>query len=123
MMMAVLAVVAAGLWGEWFMDRAAEQWQLASHWTEWFDEDLVWGSSSLTMVSMLEYVILAPLFEELVFRGLLFAILRRKFRFLPAAASPELQSAKSAALCSSPRFTCPTLPLKMSSSSAPAVRV
>ncbi len=82
---AVLAVVAAGLWGEWFMDRVTEQWQLTSHWTEWFDEDLVWGSSSLTMVSLLEYVILAPLFEELVFRGLLFAILRRKFRFLPAA--------------------------------------
>jgi membrane protease YdiL (CAAX protease family) len=82
---AVLAVAAAGLWGEWVMDRVAEQWQLASHWTEWFDEDLVWGSSSLTMVSLLEYVILAPLFEELVFRGLLFAILRRKLRFLPAA--------------------------------------
>jgi hypothetical protein len=82
---AVLAVVAAGLWGEWIMDRVSEQWQLASHWTEWFDEDLVWGASSLTMVSLLEYVILAPLFEELVFRGLLFAILRRKFRFLPAA--------------------------------------
>ena len=81
---AVLAVVAAGLWGEWVMDRVAEQWQLASHWTEWFDEDLVWGSGSLTMVSLIEYVILAPLFEELVFRGLLFAILRRKFRFLPA---------------------------------------
>ena len=85
LMTAVLAVVAAGLWGEWLMDRVAEQWHLTSHWTEWFDEDLVWGSSSLTMVSLLEYVILAPLFEELVFRGLLFAILRRKFRFLPAA--------------------------------------
>ena len=85
LMTAVLAVVAAGLWGELFMDRVADQWQLMSHWTEWFDEDLVWGSSSLTMVSLLEYVILAPLFEELVFRGLLFAILRRKFRFLPAA--------------------------------------
>ncbi|HKY71815.1 MAG TPA: CPBP family intramembrane glutamic endopeptidase [Nitrospira sp.] len=85
LMTAVLAVVAAGLWGEWFMDRLTEQWQLASHWTEWFDEDLVWGSNPLTMVSLLEYVILAPLFEELVFRGLLFAILRRKFRFLPAA--------------------------------------
>ena len=85
LMTAVLAVVAAGLWGEWFMDRLTEQWQLASHWTEWFDEDLVWGSSSVTMVSLLEYVILAPLFEELVFRGLLFAILRRKFRFLPSA--------------------------------------
>lgn len=85
LLIAVLAVVAAGLWGEWVMDRVTEQWQLTSHWTEWFDEDLVWGSSSLTMVSLLEYVILAPLFEELVFRGLLFAILRRKFRFLPAA--------------------------------------
>jgi membrane protease YdiL (CAAX protease family) len=82
---AVLAVVAAGLWGEWVMDRAAVQWQLTSHWTEWFDEDLVWGGGSLTMISLLEYVILAPLFEELAFRGLLFAILRRKFRFLPAA--------------------------------------
>jgi membrane protease YdiL (CAAX protease family) len=85
LLIAVLSVVAAGLWGEWFMDRLTEQWQLTSHWTEWFDEDLVWGSSSLTMVSLLEYVILAPLFEELVFRGLLFAILRRRFRFLPAA--------------------------------------
>jgi CAAX protease family protein len=82
---AVLVAVAAGLWGEWLMDRVTEQWQLTSHWAEWFDEDLVWGSSSLTMVSLLEYVIFAPLFEELVFRGLLFAILRRKFRFLPAA--------------------------------------
>jgi uncharacterized protein len=85
LIIAVLAVVAAGLWGEWLMDRLMEQWQLTSHWTEWFDEDLVWGAGSLTMVSLLEYVILAPLFEELVFRGLLFAILRRKFRFLPAA--------------------------------------
>ncbi len=82
---AVLAVVAAGLWGEWVMDRLAEQWGLTSHWTEWFDADLVWGGGSLTMISLLEYVIFAPLFEELAFRGLLFAILRRKFRFLPAA--------------------------------------
>lgn len=82
---AVLAVVAAGLWGELVMDRLAEQWGVASHWTEWFDEDLVWGSGSLTMVSLLEYVVFAPFFEELAFRGLLFAILRRKFRFFPAA--------------------------------------
>ena len=85
LLIAVLVAVAGGLWGEWLMDRVTDHWQLTSHWTEWFDEDLVWGSSSLTMVSLLEYVIFAPLFEELVFRGLLFAILRRKFRFLPAA--------------------------------------
>lgn len=85
LLIAVLAVVAAGLWGELIMDRLSEQWHLTSHWTEWFDGDLVWGSPSVTMVSLLEYVIFAPLFEELAFRGLLFAILRRKFRFLPAA--------------------------------------
>jgi CAAX protease family protein len=82
---AILAVVAAGLWGEWVMDRVAEPLHLTNHWTEWFDADLVWGQSSLTAISLVEYVAFAPVFEELAFRGLLFAILRRKFRFLPAA--------------------------------------
>ena len=81
----VLAVVAAGLWGEWVMDRLSEPFHLTSHWAEWFDADLVWAAPSLTAISLVEYVIFAPVFEELAFRGLLFAILRRKFRFLPAA--------------------------------------
>ena len=85
LMAAVLAVVAAGLWGEWVMDRLSEPFHLTSHWTEWFDADLVWASPSLTAMSLIEYVIFAPVFEELAFRGLLFAVLRRKFRFLPAA--------------------------------------
>jgi len=83
--LAVVAVVAAGLWGEWFVDRIADHWRLTSHWTEWFDADLVWGAPSVTLISLIEYVVFAPVFEELAFRGLLFAILRRKFRFLPAA--------------------------------------
>jgi uncharacterized protein len=82
---AVSAVVAAGLWGGWVIDRVAESFHLTSHWAEWFDPDLVWATPSLTAVSLVEYVVFAPLFEELAFRGLLFAILRRKFRFLPAA--------------------------------------
>jgi membrane protease YdiL (CAAX protease family) len=81
----ILAVVAAGLWGEWVMGRAAEFLSLNNHWTEWFDQDLVWGSPSVTAVSLLEYVVFAPIFEELAFRGLLFAMLRRRFAFLPAA--------------------------------------
>jgi uncharacterized protein len=81
----VLAVVAAGLWGEWIMGRAAELLHLSNHWTEWFDRDLVWGSPPVLAVSILEYVVLAPIFEELAFRGLLFAMLRRRFEFLPAA--------------------------------------
>lgn len=82
---AVSAVVAAGLWGGWVMERLLEPFHLTSHWAEWFDADLVWASPSMTAISLIEYVVFAPLFEELVFRGLLFAILRRKFSFLPAA--------------------------------------
>ena len=82
---AVLAVVAAGLWGEWVMDRLSEPFHFTSHWVEWFDADLVWATPSVAAVSLVEYVMFAPLFEELAFRGLLFAILRRKLRFLPAA--------------------------------------
>ncbi len=81
----VLAVVAAGLWGEWVMGRVSDSLSLTNHWTEWFDPDLVWAPGSVLAISLLEYVVLAPVFEELAFRGLLFAILRRRLRFAPAA--------------------------------------
>lgn len=81
----VLAVVAAGLWGEWIMGRATEWFGLSNHWTEWFDPDLVWAPPSVLGISLLEYIIFAPIFEELAFRGLLYAMLRRRFSFLPAA--------------------------------------
>ncbi len=82
---AVLAVVAAGLLGEWVMGRIAEPLNLVSHWTEWFDADLVWGAPSTLAVSLMEYVLFAPVFEELAFRGLLFGVLRRRFQWGPAA--------------------------------------
>ena len=76
---AVPAVLAAGLLGEWGIDRVAVLFNETNHWTEWFDPDLVWGPLPVLGLSLLEYVVLAPLFEELVFRGLLFATLRRRF--------------------------------------------
>ena len=81
----VLAVVAAGLWGEWAMGRVAESLNLTNHWTEWFDPDLVWASGSVLTISLLEYVVFAPIFEELAFRGLLYASLRRRLTPLQAA--------------------------------------
>ncbi len=83
--LAVLAVVAAGLVGEWVLGRIAEPLKLISHWTEWFDADLVWGSSPTLMVSLMEYVFFAPVFEELAFRGLLFGVFRRRFQWGVAA--------------------------------------
>lgn len=82
---AVFAVLAAGLIGEWGLGLAAEGWDLSSHWTEWFDADLVWGDTPMVMVSLLEFVVLAPLFEELAFRGLLFGTLRRRFTWATSA--------------------------------------
>ncbi len=81
----VLAVVAAGLWGEWVLGRVAELLRLTSHWTEWFDPNLVWAPGSVLAISLLETVVFAPIFEELTFRGLFYATLRRRFSFLPAA--------------------------------------
>jgi Predicted metal-dependent membrane protease len=83
--LAVLAVVAVGLFGEWVIGMVAEPLNLVSHWTEWFDTDLVWGDPPTLAVSLMEYVVFAPIFEELVFRGLLFGVLRRRFRWGPAA--------------------------------------
>ena len=82
---AILAVAAAALWGEWVMGQAAEFLQLENHWTEWFDQELVWATQPMLAISLVEYVLFAPIFEELAFRGLLFGMLRRRFTFLPAA--------------------------------------
>ncbi len=82
-----LAVSAASLGGEWLMGQAAEAVRASSHWTEWFDPDLAWGGPALLGVSLVDYALLAPAFEEVVFRGLLFATLRRRYGFGTAAAS------------------------------------
>jgi hypothetical protein len=79
------AVTAAGLLGEWVMSLGAQWLDLSSHWTEWFDADLAWGPRPIAAAALLEYIVLAPLFEETVFRGLLFATLRRQFQWAPAA--------------------------------------
>ena len=58
---------------------------LSAHWTEWFDEDLSWGSWGVVTASLLGTVVFAPVLEEVVFRGLLYGTLRRRLRW-PAAA-------------------------------------
>jgi len=81
----VVTAVALGLWGEWVMGQAAETFGLTNHWTEWVDPDLGWSPPSVLVVSLLEYVVFAPIFEELAFRGLLYAMLRRRMGMWPAA--------------------------------------
>jgi membrane protease YdiL (CAAX protease family) len=83
--MAVAGAAALGLAGEWVMGKVAEPLNLTSHWTEWFDADLVWSSNLVMVAGLVEYVVFAPAFEELAFRGVLFGVLRRRYS-LPVAA-------------------------------------
>jgi membrane protease YdiL (CAAX protease family) len=58
---------------------------MSSHWTEWFDEDLAWGGPLVAGASLLGTVFFAPVFEEIIFRGLLYATLRRRLAWPVAA--------------------------------------
>ncbi len=78
-LLTVPVIMAVGLLGEWGIQRVAVSLEQASHWTEWFDPDLVWGSLPMLSLSLTEYVLLAPMFEEVVFRGLIYSTLRRRF--------------------------------------------
>ncbi|MBM4438986.1 MAG: CPBP family intramembrane metalloprotease [Candidatus Rokubacteria bacterium] len=81
----VLLLVGLGLAGDWVSGILAARAGRTSHWTEWFDEDLVWGGGGDAALAVVSAVIAAPFFEEIVFRGLLFATFRRRFGTLAAA--------------------------------------
>ncbi len=75
----------AGLLGEWLLTLVAEPLGLSSHWTEGFDDAMIWGDLPDLAASLVETIVFAPVFEEIVFRGLFFATLRRRFGFVPSA--------------------------------------
>jgi CAAX protease family protein len=75
----LLALLGVGQLGEGAMDLAGRWLGLSSHWTEWFDPDLAWGHWIDVAATILDTVVLTPVFEEIIFRGLLFATLRRRF--------------------------------------------
>ncbi len=77
----VVMVVTLGLIGDWLIMIGGEAFQSSVHWTEWFVPQVVWGSQIELVKTTVEFVVLAPLFEELIFRGILFTTLRKKISF------------------------------------------
>jgi len=69
-------VIGLALGGGWL--------QLDSHWAEWFDSDLAWGPMAAVVVTLAATVVLAPVFEEIIFRGLLYGSLRARFGVAPS---------------------------------------
>jgi hypothetical protein len=75
----LLSVIALGLLGDWLIMLGGDVFQISTHWTEWFIPQLVWGSQSELWKTSIEVVVVAPIFEELIFRGILYSTLRAKF--------------------------------------------
>ncbi len=77
----LLSVIALGLIGDWLIMLGGDTLEFSVHWTEWFLPQLVWGSQTELLKTTMEVVVLAPIFEEIIFRGLVFSTLRAKFGF------------------------------------------
>jgi hypothetical protein len=86
----VIALIGIGLAGDWASSSIAARLGHTSHWTEWFDEDMVWGGGGDAALGLLSAVVAAPFFEEVIFRGLLFATFRRRFGLLFSAFASSL---------------------------------
>lgn len=85
LMLVVLVGFGLGAMGEWSILLAGSWLDLPSHWTEWFDDELAWGNGWYVSSSLLQSVVMAPLVEELLCRGLLFGTLRRRFGWVVSA--------------------------------------
>ncbi len=75
----LLSAIALGLMGEWLIMLGGDMFDISIHWTEWFLPQLVWGSQTELLKTSIEVVVLAPFFEEIIFRGMVFSTLRAKF--------------------------------------------
>lgn len=84
----VVMLVTLGLVGDWLIVLGGDALQSSVHWSEWFVPQLIWGTQMELVKTTIDFVLLAPFFEELIFRGILFTTLRTKFSFpLSMAAS------------------------------------
>lgn len=87
---AALVLVAAGLVIDLGLSVLGGALGLAPHWAEWFDADLAWGGPVTVGVTLLGSIVFAPVFEELVFRGLLYGTLRTRLAWPLAAVTSAL---------------------------------
>jgi membrane protease YdiL (CAAX protease family) len=78
-------LIAAGVVTDLVLGMVADPLGWTSHWTEGFDADLAWGGPAVVVVSLLGSLAFAPVFEELIFRGLLYGTLRVRLAWPLAA--------------------------------------
>jgi membrane protease YdiL (CAAX protease family) len=85
-----LAWAAAGLVGvstlaDVLTDTGGTWLGVETHWTDGFQERLVWGGAGEVVADIADSCVFAPVLEELLFRGVLYATLRLRLGPWPAA--------------------------------------
>jgi membrane protease YdiL (CAAX protease family) len=81
-----LALVAVSTVGDVLLELVGARLGLESHWTDGFQERLVLGTWGQVAVDVLDSCLLAPVLEEILFRGLLYGTLRLRLGPWPATA-------------------------------------
>jgi membrane protease YdiL (CAAX protease family) len=80
-----LILIALAITGDFVIDAVAGLLRFKAHWADGFSEDLLWDPRRTFMVNTFNATVWAPVFEELTFRGLLYATLRTRLGAWPAA--------------------------------------
>ena len=86
LLLAALGLAAAGLLLDLCVLLLGEAFDAGAHWAEWFEPALAWGAPVELAALLAGAVVVAPVVEEVAFRGLLYATLRRRLGALTAAA-------------------------------------
>jgi membrane protease YdiL (CAAX protease family) len=81
-----LALVGVSTVGDLLLEFAGAQLGLEAHWTDGFQERLLWGPPAQVAVDVLDSCAFAAVLEELLFRGVLYGTLRLRFGPWPATA-------------------------------------
>jgi len=83
--LSAVALIGVGMFTDLVLSLAGEWAGMPAHWTEWFDEDLVWGTRVDVASALVSAVMVAPVLEELTFRGLLYGTLRLRLSWVASA--------------------------------------
>ena len=75
---ATLALIAVALVSDILIDVASRLLHVKTHWTDGFTEELLWAGRRRVILAAIDATAWAPVVEEILFRGLLYATLRTR---------------------------------------------
>ena len=73
---ATLGLVSLSTLADVLLEFVGERLGVETHWTDGFQERLVWGTRAEVVADLVDSCVVAPLIEELLFRGVLYGTLR-----------------------------------------------